>query len=91
MEKIIKFGDAEIHKQKFHQHKRPISIKNIDINKIVGSNKVSFGEKELKSFICYKDAQKVRPLCMFLLKMTPYRKDFDNYLLQKYNEIWQKT
>ena len=35
MEKIIiKFGDTEIEKQIFQQHKRPISIKNIDINKI---------------------------------------------------------
>ena len=25
---IIKFDDNEIQKQKFHQHKRPISIKN---------------------------------------------------------------
>ena len=24
---IVKFGDTEIEKQKFHQHKRPISIK----------------------------------------------------------------
>ena len=33
MEKtIIKFGDIEIEKQKFHQSKRPISIKDIDIN-----------------------------------------------------------
>ena len=24
---IIKFGDIEIKKQKFHQHKRPISLK----------------------------------------------------------------
>ena len=40
---IIKFGDIEIKKQKFHQHKKPISIKNIDINKIVVSNKASFG------------------------------------------------
>ena len=40
---IIKFGDIEIKKQKFHQHKRPISIKNVDINKIVVSNKASFG------------------------------------------------
>ena len=31
---VIKFGDIEIEKQKFHQNKRPISIKNIDINKI---------------------------------------------------------
>ena len=45
MEKtIIKFGDTEIPK-KFHQHKGPISIKKIDINKIVVSNKVSLGKK----------------------------------------------
>ena len=36
---IIKFGDIEIKKQKFHQHKRPMSIKkNVDINKIAVSN-----------------------------------------------------
>ena len=33
MEKIIKFGDIEIQKQKFHQHSAPIPIRNIDINK----------------------------------------------------------
>ena len=30
---IIKFDDIEIHKQKFQQHKRPISIKNMNIIK----------------------------------------------------------
>ena len=36
MEKsFIKFGDIEIEKRKFHQNKRRISIKNIDINKVV--------------------------------------------------------
>ena len=39
---ILKFGDIEIKKQKFHQHKGPISIKNVDINKIVASNKVPY-------------------------------------------------
>ena len=58
MIKIIKFGDIEIQKQKLHQHKRPISIKNIDINKIVVSNKVSFGRK-FRNLIGYKDAKKV--------------------------------
>ena len=28
--------------QKFHQHESPILINNIDINKILASNKVSF-------------------------------------------------
>ena len=98
---IIKFGDIEIKKQKFHQHKKPISIKNIDINKIVVSNKVSFGKKGFKYFIGYKDA-KIRPLCIFLPKMSAYRRDFDetkymsflikdDELLEKYNEIWEKV
>ena len=30
MEKIIKFGDIETEKQKFHQHKETVSIKNIE-------------------------------------------------------------
>ena len=33
MEKVIKFEDIEIHKQTFGQHKEPISIKNVDIDK----------------------------------------------------------
>ena len=57
MEKTyVKFDDIEIENQKFRQHKTPISIENIDINKIVVSNKVSFGKKGFKYFIGYKDA-----------------------------------
>ena len=40
---VIKFSDIEIQKQRFSKHKRPTSTKKIDINKIVVSNKVSFG------------------------------------------------
>ena len=59
MEKaIIKFGEIKIRKI-FHQYKRPISMKNIDINKLVVSNKVSFGKNGFKYFIVYKDAKKL--------------------------------
>ena len=60
--------DTEIEKPKFHQYKRPISINNIDINKIVVSNKVSLGQNSFKYFIGYKDAKKIRSLCIFLSK-----------------------
>ena len=40
------------------KHKRPISIKSININKIVVYNKVSFGKKDFKYFIDYKDVKK---------------------------------
>ena len=64
MEKIIKFGDIQIQKQKFQQDKRPISIKNIDINKIVVSNKASFDRKGFG----YKDAKKLDLDVYFLQK-----------------------
>ena len=42
--KITKFDDTEIQEYKFHQYESPISINNIDINKIVVSNKFPFGK-----------------------------------------------
>ena len=60
MEKtIIKFGNIEIKKQKFHQHKRPISIKNIDINKVVVSNKVFLEKKDLNISLSTKMLKKL--------------------------------
>ena len=77
MEKIIKHGDTETQKQKFHQHKRAISMKNIDINKAIVSNKVSFGPKGFKYFFGYKDAGNIARVCIFLPKMSAYRRDSD--------------
>ena len=90
LEKVIKFGDIEVQRQKLHQHKEPISTKIIDIDK------VAFGKKRFKCFIGYKDTKKIMPLCIFLRKMSTYRKDFDetkymsfliedDELLEKYN------
>ena len=99
MEKIIiKFGDIKIKKQKLHQYKRPFSIDDIDVNKIVVSNKVSFHKNRFKYFTGYKDTKKILPLLIFVPKMSGYRRNFDkskcmtflikdNKLLEKYNEI----
>ena len=77
IEKAIKFSDTEIQKQKFDQHKETTSTKNIDINKIVVSNKDSFGKTGFKYSICYKDAKKLDLyVCIFQPKMSAYRKDF---------------
>ena len=51
---MIQFNDTEIEKQNFHQDKSLISISNIDINKIVVSNKVSCGKKGFKCFFVTK-------------------------------------
>ena len=65
---IIKFGNIEIQNQKFHQHKRPISFKIIDINKIVVCNKVSFVKKRSKYFIGYNNAKKIERYVYFSQK-----------------------
>ena len=51
---ITKFDDIQIEKQNFYQHKRPISIKNVEINKIVVCNKVSFCKKSFKYSLATK-------------------------------------
>ena len=53
-------------KQKFHQYKRPILIKNVDTIKIIVSNKAFFGKNGFKYFIFYKQAQNVRALCIWV-------------------------
>ena len=49
--KIIKFDDTQIEKYKFQQYKSPFLMDNIDVNKIVLSNKISFGRNDFKYFI----------------------------------------
>ena len=44
---IIKSDDIKTSKQKLHQHKRPISIKDADNDKILLSNNVPFDKKNL--------------------------------------------
>ena len=92
--KIIKFGDTEIEKHKFHQHKSPFSLNNIDINIMAVSNKVSFGKKGFKYFINYNDGEKVRPSCILL----PCRVHIEQilmkqntcYFLIKHHKLLQK-
>ena len=50
---------------------------NVDTDKIVVSNKVPFGKKGFKYFVIYKNAKKIKLLCIFLPEMSAYRTDFD--------------
>ena len=99
---IIMFGDTEVEKHTFHQHKSPISIYDVNVDKIVASNRVPFGKKDFKYFIGYDDGRKVKPLFIMYPKMSSYWRDFDEtkymYFLikndelpEKYNEIRNKV
>ena len=43
---------------------------------MVVSNKVSFVKKGFKYFTGYKD-DKIKPLCIFVTKMSVYKREFD--------------
>ena len=58
----------------FAKHKSLILPSNIDINKIIVSNKISFGKKNRKYFYGCDDAKKIRSSCIFLPKMSAYNK-----------------
>ena len=76
---IRKFDETEIEEYKFHQDKNPILTNVIGINKIVVSNKIPFSNKDFKDLIGYKDAEKIRPLCIFCSEMIKYKRNFDKY------------
>ena len=99
---IIKFDDTEIEEYQFHQYKILILINVTDINKIIVSNKFSFGKEDFKYFIAYKDNKKNKPLCIFFPETNAYRIDLDETecmsflmkdkaFLEIYNEIWEKV
>ena len=103
--KNLTFVYIEIEKNKFYRNKTLISLKDINIQKILVSNNISFGEKNYRYFIgyLYKD-HKVKPLHIMLPKTSAYVKSYDgqskwmNYLLiedggliDKYNNIWDKV
>ena len=77
-------------------------IKNIDINKIVVSNKFPFGKQDFKHFVGYKDNKEIRSLCMFFPEMSIYKRYFDKtkcmYFMMKdkkkfdkYMAVWKKV
>ena len=45
---ILTFGNIEIEKNKFYHNKTPIFLKDVDIEKVLVSNKISFGQKNYK-------------------------------------------
>ena len=101
---ILTFGNIEIEKNKFYHHKTPILRADIDTEKVLVSNKISFGEKNYKYFISYLyNGNKVKPLNIMLLKTRAYVKSYDvqtkwmyflikdDELLEKYKTNWDKV
>ena len=74
---ILTFGNIEIENNKFLCHKTPIFLGDVDIEKVVLSNKISFDEKNYKYFIGYLyNGNKVKPLNIMFPKTCTYVKSY---------------
>ena len=72
---MLTFGDIEIEKNKFYRNKTSIFLKDVDIERVLVSNKTSFGEKNYKFFIGYLyNDHKVKALHIILPKTSAYVK-----------------
>ena len=101
--KNINFDDKKIKKSDFYKNKKVFQIDDIDVNKILISEKEPYSTKNaLKYFIGYNDNDVIRPLCVRLPQMTSYAGKFDEnatmsfrannkQLLKNYNKIWEKV
>ena len=96
------FDNKKIKKNIFYGSRKPFSVGDIDVNKILISKEVVYGTKNsLKYFIAYNDEDDIiRPLCLKLPQMIGYLKEFDdsmtmsfrvddNKLFKKYCKMWR--
>ena len=101
---ILTFGNIEIEKSKFYCHQTPILLGDVDIEKVLVSNKIFFDEKNYEYFIGYlHDDNKIKPLHIMLPKTTAYVRNYggqtkwmsflieDDNSLETYNTIRDKV
>ena len=74
---ILAFGNVEIEKDKFYRHKGRIFLEGVDIEKVLVSKKIYFGEKNYKYLIGYLYDDKIKPLHIMLPKTSAYVKSYD--------------
>ena len=75
---ILMFRDIEIEKSKSYRYKSPVPLSDIDIEKVLVSNKIYFGKKNYEYCIGYLyNDHKVRPLYIMLPKTSAYVKIYD--------------
>ena len=58
------FGDIEVSKKQFYEGKKSIKLKDVDVGKIVVSNKAKRNNDAIEVFIGYMDDTDVIPLCL---------------------------
>ena len=62
----------KLKKSKFHCYKDPILLNDMNIDKILISNRISSSENNYKYFTRYPDKYKTKPFTITLPRTSPY-------------------
>ena len=101
-EKTIYFRDKKISKKDFYNNKKQFNLNDIDTNKILISKPESYGKNNVKKYIIGYNDNPIKPIQLFLPKMTGYLNIFEdgnskmsfltnnNEFLEKCITIWEK-
>ena len=99
-EKTLKLENIVVNKKEFFKSQQTIDLHLIILDQIVLSDKFKDNNDGSKYFVCYREGEIVKPLCIILSQMSWYIKCFENDgkkmsflikdddVLDKYNEIW---
>ena len=79
MNKLI-LGDIEVSKKQFYESKKAVTLGEVEVDKIVVSNKIKGNNETSKAFIGYMDdiIGVVGPLCIILPQMSGWIKYFES-------------
>ena len=74
MNKLV-YGNIEVSKKQFYEIKKGIKLKDVDVGKIVVSNKIKGNNETVKYFIGYWH-DNINPLCLILPQISDWIKYF---------------
>ena len=60
---FLTFGNIEFEKKNFYHHKSPIFLKDVDIEKVLVTEKISFGKKTISTSLV---------TCIMIIKLSYY-------------------
>ena len=80
----LTFSDIEIEKKKIYRHKIPIFLKDVDTEKVLISNNISFGKKDYKYFIGYLYNYHKVVAHIMIPKISVYVKSYDGQTKSMY-------
>ena len=69
-EKTLKFDNIVVNKKEFFKSQQTIDLDLVNLDQIVLSDKFKDSDDGFKYFVCYREGEIVKPLCIILSQIS---------------------